>query len=419
MKVLQINSVYPTRSTGKITADIHNRLLRDGHESIVCFGMSDVQVRDSHAYQVSGWTRANCNRRWSRVTGLLYAGCPIATARVIRIMEKEKPDLVHVQCINSHFVNLYRVINWLKEHKIKTVVTLHSEFMHTGTCGHAFDCEKWRTGCGSCPRLAEETGSLFRDATAEAWIRMRDLYAGFENDCAITSVSPWLMERAKQSPILKNFEHSVVLNGINTGVFYPRNTESLRKKLGLGKEKVIFHATASFTDREDDLKGGRYVLALAERLKNDPVKIFVAGRFEDMEHVPENIIFLGNLLDQELLAHYYSLADITLITSKKETFSMVTAESLCCGTPVVGFEAGGPESIALPEYSAFAKQGDLAGLERLVRQALEERPDSHNIAEAAKLRYSAETMVEAYLSVYHHLLGRDTAFSPEVIHNRP
>ncbi len=34
---------------------------------------------------------------------------------------------------------------------------------------------------------------------------------------------------------------------------------------------------------------------------------------------------------------------------------MVTAESLCCGTPVVGFTAGGPESIAIDAFSNFVE----------------------------------------------------------------
>ena len=41
------------------------------------------------------------------------------------------------------------------------------------------------------------------------------------------------------------------------------------------------------------------------------------------------------------LAEYYSLVDVTVITSFHETFSMVVAESLSCGTPIVGFKAGG------------------------------------------------------------------------------
>ena len=38
---------------------------------------------------------------------------------------------------------------------------------------------------------------------------------------------------------------------------------------------------------------------------------------------------------------------------------MVTAESLCCGTPVVGFKAGAPEQIAIKEFSEFVEYGDL------------------------------------------------------------
>lgn len=41
---------------------------------------------------------------------------------------------------------------------------------------------------------------------------------------------------------------------------------------------------------------------------------------------------------------------------------MVTAESLCCGTPVVGFKAGAPEQIAIKEFSEFVEYGDLNSL---------------------------------------------------------
>ena len=38
MKVLQVNVVYKNGSTGKITADIHTELLKNGIESVVCYG---------------------------------------------------------------------------------------------------------------------------------------------------------------------------------------------------------------------------------------------------------------------------------------------------------------------------------------------------------------------------------------------
>ena len=62
-------------------------------------------------------------------------------------------------------------------------------------------------------------------------------------------------------------------------------------------------------------------------------------------------VYKRQVEDQSELAAFYSLADVTLLTSEKETFSMVCAESLCCGTPVVGFQAGAPEGISLPAVS--------------------------------------------------------------------
>ena len=406
MKVLQVNVVWRNGSTGKITADIHEELLRQGVESVVCYGRGET-VNEPYVYKTWGEVFSKVNHAVTFVTGVMYGGCGLSTHKLISVIEKEQPDIVHLQCINGYFVNIYKLITWLKEHRIKTVVTLHAEFMHTANCGHAMDCGRWLTGCGHCPRLRQVTGSFLRDGTAESWQQMKAAFDGFEKDCIVTSVSPWLMERAKQSPILAKFHHEVVFNGINAEVFHPQESEELRKEQGLTDKKVVFHATAYFSGREDDDKGGRYVLRMAERLRDQNVMFFVASNYAAETAVPENVVLLGRVTDQNQLAQYYSLADVTLLTSKKETFSMIVAESMCCGTPVVGFKAGGPEAIALAEHSAFVEQGDVDALEIQLRRRLAEKKDASFIAEAGRIAYSAETMCEAYMKVYRQLLAED------------
>jgi len=76
---------------------------------------------------------------------------------------------------------------------------------------------------------------------------------------------------------------------------------------------------------------------------------------------------------------------------------MVTAESLCCGTPVVGFKAGAPEMIALPEWSAFVEYGDLDALYAKTQAFLQK---AFVMDDAAKTAYSRETMCDAYRKVY-------------------
>ena len=83
---------------------------------------------------------------------------------------------------------------------------------------------------------------------------------------------------------------------------------------------------------------------------------------------------------------------------------MICAESLCCGTPVVGFLAGGPESIALKEYSTFVAYGDEIGLEKAVTQQLQLGKSPERLAEKAAGAYRKESMIQKYFEIYKRLL---------------
>lgn len=394
MKVLQVNCVYKKGSTGKITYDLHKGLLSSGIESVVCYGRGEL-VKEPGVYKTCPEWYSKLNNAWSRVTGIMYGGCFISTNKLISIIKKEKPDVVHLQCINGYFVNIYHLVEWLKNNHIKTVLTLHAEFMYTANCGHALECERWQTGCGSCPRRKTETKSIFFDGTAKSWRRMKKAFDGFEDDLIVTSVSPWLEERAKRSPILQNKNHCVVLNGLDTDVFHPYDTEDLRKRHHCEGKKVVFHATPAFSADPNHFKGGWYVLELAKRMPD--VQFIVAGDCIGEIHEPENVVLLGRVVDQKLLARYYSMADVTVIASKKETFSMIVAESLCCGTPVVGFKAGGPEGIAIPEYSRFVEYADVDNLLNVLRKFMSVGKDK-NISNVARSKYANTKSVQNYLN---------------------
>ena len=404
MKVLQVNSVYPLWSTGKITHDIHTVLLEKQHQSIVCYGRGPQTEADG-VYKICSERLSRINRAWSRISGIMYGGHLYSTCKLIRIIQKEKPDVVHLQCINNAFVNIYRLITYLNKHKIKTVLTLHAEFMYTANCGHALECERWKTGCGKCPRLKQETRSLGVDATAYSWHRMQRAFQGFDENLIVVSVSPWLQDRAAQSPILLGKRHEVVYNGLDTSVFHYWGETGIRQQLGIqDNEKMVFHVTPNFTGNPQNLKGGIYVIELAKQMPN--VKFVVAGpTFGPKPQVPDNMIVLGSVEDSTYLSQLYSAADMTILTSKKETFSMVCAESLSCGTPVVGFKAGAPEQISLSEYSEFVAHGDMGALQSSVEKMLHTQFDSQAIANEACAIYAKEVMVENYIRTYHKLLN--------------
>ena len=398
MKVLQVNCVYRKGSTGKIVYDLHSQLPAEKITSVVCYGRGE-KVRESGVYKTCPEALAKWNNLLSRFTGMMYDGCYISTWKLISRIKKEKPDIVHLQCINGYFVNIYRLISWLKKHHIRTVLTLHAEFMHTGNCGYALDCNKWESGCGGCPRVRTEMKSLLFDRTHHAWEKMRRAFNGF-SELKVVSVSPWLMKRAERSPILMAHTHATILNGIDVNIFRPSDPQQLRQKYGLEGKRIVFHVTAAFSTATGHIKGGRFVLELAERMKNENVVFLVAaGNCDSGVTFPDNVIFLGNISDQKLLAQYYSLADVTLLTSKRETFSMPVAESLCCGTPVVGFEAGAPEQIALPQYSRFVSYGDTAALKAAVEEAFSMKKSE--ISAAAAKKYAKDVAAKKYMELYY------------------
>lgn len=401
MKILQVNCVYNTGSTGKIVYDVHTELSKKGYDSVVCYGRG-AKVDEAGVYKTCGDIYAKFNNLLSRLTGIMYGGCFFSTNKLIRIIKKEKPDIVHLHCINGYFVNIYRLISWLKKKKQKTVLTLHAEFMHTANCGHAYECEKWKTGCGNCPVFKKETHSLLLDGTARSFKRMKKAFEGFNENLIITSVSPWLMSRAEKSLILGGKKHTVVMNGLDENTFKYRTNEKISEKIHEDGKKAVLFVTPSFSLDKNHIKGGWYVIELARRNKN--LNFVVIGCREKYDNLPENVINIGRVDNQKMLAEYYSSADITVLPSRKETFSMVTAESLCCGTPVVGFKAGGPETIAIEGYCDFVEYGDIDALEKALNKALEKEYNPLEISEKAIEKYKKQAMTDGYISAYNSLL---------------
>jgi glycosyltransferase involved in cell wall biosynthesis len=202
---------------------------------------------------------------------------------------------------------------------------------------------------------------------------------------------------------LRSARITVVNNGIDTACFTPAApaaVQELRTHYAPQGEKILLHVTAAFSADEGHIKGGEHILRLAEKLEGEGVRILVAGAYDARIMPPDNLTFLGRIGDSASLATLYSAADLTVLSSRRETYSMPVAESLSCGTPVVGFLAGGPESIALPDYTQFVPYGDVDALYGAVLAMLHRETDAAEIAKAAHTAYEKEQMYRRYLALY-------------------
>ena len=399
MRILLINSVYAVGSTGKIVEDIKHYCENKGDEVLILYGRQGRNT-DSAVIKVSTEIEAKVHSVLSRFTGLDFGFSPLATAKVISEIKKFCPDVVHLHCLNGHFINVFHLLKYLKVQNIPTVLTLHAEIMHTAGCEHAFECQKWIGGCYDCDRIRGCVTHYFRDDARYAYEEMRAAFFGFQN-LTIVGVSTWLVNRARQSGIFKSCsaEFSTIENGLDTNVFHQMkmNDNSLKDVINL-KKPVILHVTPDFNH---PLKGGYYVIKLAEA---HPDWTFVIVGYNGASHLPGNVIPISHTKNRAELASYYNIANITLLTSKRETFSMVCAESLACGTPVVGFKAGGPESVFAGDYARFVEYGDISGLGYAIKKILS-NPPSINSAEIC-FRFSSDRMAEKYRECYLGTINR-------------
>lgn len=408
MKVLTVNCTYKIYSTGKIIKDIENVLMPLGCSFVHCYEFGD-KAEDKNAYRLSGYIEYRIYYVLAHITGLQYGGGFLSNIRLKNIIKREKPDIVHIHCPNAFSVDLYGLLNYLKKNDIRTVITNHAEYFFTGNCAHADECKGYLSGCKSCVHFKEASNSLIFNRTAAAWKRMRQAFKGFTKICMV-AVSPWAEDRLNQSVICGHLPSCSIFNGIDTeNIFYPRK-QSGQEKFGVTDQQPIFLCvTSHFSDSDSDMKGGKYLIKLAENLQrlNIDCKFVVAGPYElehEYRHL-KNLVLLGKIDDQNRLAELYSMADLTILTSRRETFGLTCVESMCCGTPVVGFVNGGTESIALKKFSVFVEYGNLEKLQEIVIEWSDRKKKVFpELAEEAREAYSKEKMALNYWELYKKMM---------------
>ena len=111
-----------------------------------------------------------------------------------------------------------------------------------------------------------------------------------------------------------------------------------------------------------------------------------------------NTLILPEITNQNLLAQFYSLADVFAICSKRENFPTTCIEAQCCGTPVVGFDTGGTKETSVYSENDFVPYGDLAALKTRVENVL--KRDTSDVSSKACEMYSKENMAKQYLEEY-------------------
>lgn len=100
------------------------------------------------------------------------------------------------------------------------------------------------------------------------------------------------------------------------------------------------------------------------------------------EAIPFKTRFMGYLFDEYSTMLVYNAADVFIVPSIADNQPTTVQESLCCGTPVVGFDVGGiPDMIKHKENGYLAKYKDPVDLALGIQYCLAEKIKGYMLPE--------------------------------------
>ncbi len=276
-------------------------------------------------------------------------------------------DLVHFHDLSSA---ISPITLKLVAREKPVVWTFHDTSPFTGGCLYPLDCERYKTRCGDCPQLGRWPLTTDIDRTGA----MQDMKRRVLSHPNIHAAAPseWMQARAMDSGLCQ-VPPALLPNGIDAECFQLRDKSELKRKLGLPSDLPIVLMTAA--DLTIPYKGVQDSLEVLHRLKEKRMFVLTVGRTESL---PENALdgiphhHAGLIKSPEQLAEWFCCADVLLNTPLAETFSLITAEAMACGVPIVGYATGGvPEILGEAEAGKLVPTGDRSVLAEALCDALE------------------------------------------------
>ena len=399
MKVLQINAVYGHGSTGTIVRDIEQLCYAEGIECLVA--SPDPAVRQAkHGFVIGNTIDHKLHAALSRIYGkqAYYSRC--ATRALLKYMDREKPDIVHLHNLHSNYIHLNMLLDYLAKRDIITIVTLHDCWFYTGGCFHYAnaECYRWLEKCGNCPKQKLDTPALLKDCSAQI-LADRKKYLLAIPRLVVTGVSDWIANEARRT-FLADTKLVTIRNGIDLNVFKPTPSD-FRQRLKLeGKYVILGPASKWLSDVNKEVLD-----KFTKLMHPDEVLLLFGVDVQDTSNLPKNVITYGYTKNREELAQLYTMADVFVNCTREESLSLINIEAQACGTPVVTFDATATPETVDGVYSLSTQVGNPDRLYESVENIRYNNDGevSKPVISFASKNYDLYSNYEEYLNLYKTL----------------
>jgi L-malate glycosyltransferase len=376
MRKLKIGiTCYPTvGGSGVVATELGKMLAERGHE--IHFISSSLPFRLKRMYHNIYYHQVEVNQ----YSVFQFPPYDIALAsKMAEVVNREKLDILHVHYAIPHAVCAI-LAKQMCNRDLKIVTTLH------GT----------------------DITVLGYDSSLTDAIKF-----GIEKSDIVTAVSDSLV---KETYDLINPDKSIetVYNFIDERIYQKSDASYLREEYEIKpEEKVIIHVS-NFrpVKRVEDV-----VKTFAKIAEAMPAKLLLVGDGPEVSKVSKlvnkfglnnRVLFLGK---QENLEELYSISDLMLLLSEKESFGLVLLEAMACGVPCIGTNVGGiPEVITDGQSGFLCELGDIDEMAAksiyLLKEIKLHKKFSDKALETVKSKFCAEEIVKQYEQLYFKLIDQ-------------
>ncbi len=402
-KILQINLSLNVGSHGRIVNEIGEAIIAEGWESHVAYGRSRSNS-SSTAHKIGSRVDQGLHVLLTRLFHKHGSGSRQATKRLGVLIRQLQPDIVHLHLVHGYYLHLVELMKILKDWNKPVVWTFHDAWPLTGHCCYftRFNCQKWQATCHQCPLIRYYPQSWGVDNSTSNHQKKKEFIGALEH-LHIVPVSHWL-EGVVGSSYLKGKPITVIQNGVDTEIFRP-STEQNIGDVGVAGQKIYLGAASIWSD----LKGLSDFVSMAALLNEDERIVLIGLSNKQSKGLPRNITAIPRTRSLEELRGWYSRASVFLNPSKAESFGLVTAEALACGTPAVVYNTTACPELVDEQTGRVVPLRDYREMLAAARElaSMESHTLQTNCVARARTHFDKKKQTLKYIQLYRQLLQAD------------
>ncbi len=421
LRILQVSQNDSFGGAQMIARNLHQHYLDLGHDALMAVGTKwtgDERVypllddrsgtRSRLRVSTTDRIKRKLSQKFHKLRGLEQYRFPKSAYEFNRLLDGV--DVVHAHNLHRNYFHLECLA--MASRRCHVVLTLHDAWLFSGHCAHSLGCDRWKTGCGSCPDLSIYP-PIARDGTAENWQRKMSILRSAE--FFVATPAQWLADQVPASGFAESVcETRVIRNGIDLQTFQPGEQRAARLRLGLPLDKKIILFVAE-QPSNNSFKDIQLLLDALKRLDSPSASskhlcLALGQRSAAISSSIERIVFVQYQSDPQVVADYYRASDLYVHPARGETYPTVILEAQACGLPVVATNVGGiPEQIEDGQTGVLVSPGSAsemaAALDRLLSNHVLATKIGCRAASKAQREYSMLAANSAYSDWIEQIVG--------------